>query len=346
MQRVAREILKELDKNLIETDEEFIILVPKGTKVDLLFSNIKIREIGLFRGHFWEQISLPFVTYRNKLINFCNTAPILKRKQVAYIHDAAVFSKPDGYSKLFVIWYKILFKLIIRYSKAIVTVSEFSKEEIIKYFQIPGHKINVTHIAANNFQEINADTNVLNKFGLMNTDYVLAVSSLHPNKNFNLIIEAIKDMDIPIDIVIAGGANNKIFSGHEIEALSHVKSVGYVSDEELKALYENAEAFVFPSLYEGFGLPPLEAMTVGCPVLASKAASIPEICGEAALYFDPHSKEELLKLISMVYRNKDLVLELKQKGIKQSKRYHWTFTAKQVLEIIKRFNIMKQGCLR
>src|SRR5207253_1940106 len=123
--------------------------------------------------------------------------------------------------------------------------------------------------------------------------YVLAVGSLTPNKNFNGVVRAATLLgDLDCKIVAAGGANTRVFNGVAL-ADDALIMAGYVTDGELHALYENAACFIFPSFYEGFGLPPLEAMHCGCPVIVSDRASLPEVCGEAAVYCDPDDPADM-----------------------------------------------------
>lgn len=341
VQRVAHEILKELDLMSTYTDFKFVILVPKNADDifgNLELKNIEIKKIGFLKGHLWEQIELPLYTIGGALINFCNTAPLFKRNQFVYIHDAAVYSRPNGYSRNFVLWYKIIYSCISKYAKRIMTVSEFSKMDLIDHLPVLKGKIRVSHIAVNHMDTLNFDEGILKKEGLEKNKYLLAVSSMHPNKNFQVIIDALENMtEFNEQIVIAGGQNVKVFSNVLMQERNNIKFVGYVTDEQLKSLYSNARAFIFPSYYEGFGLPPLEAMSLGCPVIASTAASIPEICGEAALYFNPDKPMDLVRRINEVYENDQIIQDMKTRGLQRSKDFNWKQTTENLLEEIEKY---------
>ncbi|MCU5459090.1 glycosyltransferase family 4 protein [Bacillus cereus] len=339
VQRVAHEIVKQLDN--VNAGMEIIILVPKNTvqRIEIGFKNIKIKEIGFLKGHLWEQLELPLYTMNDLLINFCNTAPLFKKNQIVYIHDAAVYSRPTGYSKNFVRWYKFLYLCTSKFSRKIITVSNFSKDDLIKHLPNLKDKITVSHIAVDHMDNVGFDDSVLSKNGLKEKQYLLAVSSMHPNKNFNLIIKTLEEMnDFNEQIVIAGGQNTKVFSNTFVKKNPNVKFVGYVTDEQLKSLYSKARAFIFPSYYEGFGLPPLEAMGLGCPVIASTAASIPEVCGEAAIYFNPESSVELKECISKIYKNDQIVEEMRHKGLQRKGTFSWEQTTKILLNELKNIN--------
>ena len=133
---------------------------------------------------------------------------------------------------------------------------------------------------------------------------------------------------------MAGGSFSKVFAKTNSIESPNILHLGYVTNEQLRALYENATAFVFPSLYEGFGLPPLEAMACGCPVLCSNRASLPEVCGDAALYFDPMNTPEIISRISELMGNPELQSALKAKGWEQASLYTWEQAARQLVEAI------------
>ena len=158
---------------------------------------------------------------------------------------------------------------------------------------------------------------------------------MNPNKNFNAIIHALDYIEFKdFLLVIAGGLNFKIFNSFRLIYSEYVRYIGYVSDEELKALYINASGFVYPSLYEGFGFPPLEAMTCGCPVIVSKAASLPEVCGDAALFCDPNNPKDISSKIESIITDQKLYNELKRKGLERSNRFSWEQTAQETLAAI------------
>ncbi|MDA1663056.1 glycosyltransferase family 1 protein [Bacillus cereus group sp. TH153LC] len=340
VQRVAEQIVKELDitlnKSNIFSQYKIIILVPNCECRDVVFKNIEIRSIGILKGHLWEQIELPLFVKKELLINLCNTGPMIKKNQLVMIHDAAICSAPEGFSKKFVLWYKLLYKQFSRNSRRIVTVSNFSKEELLRYYPKMDNKLGVIYNGVDHVVDINPDEKILSKNDLEADDYILAVSSMNPNKNFRVIGEALaKSKRFSGKVVIAGGNQTGIFADGASSVGHNIKWVGYVTDEELVALYKNARIFIFPSLYEGFGLPPLEAMRMGCVVIASNAASIPEICKEHAIYFDPNSPEDLLNKIESVYENKILRVNQASKALEFSKEYRWSLAARILINYIK-----------
>jgi glycosyltransferase involved in cell wall biosynthesis len=339
VQRFALELVKVLDK-LLEIDDirlrfELVIMTPQNIINDINLKNIKVIPVGKLKGHLWEQFELPFYSRHGFLVNLCNTGPLLKRKQIVTIHDAAVYSRPEGFTKAFIYWYKLLFKILSLIAYRIVTVSQFSKKELLHYLRTKPNRIRVVSEGWEHIQEKHSDLNVFQKHNISPKKYILAVSSLNPNKNFQGIVKAIECLgDIGTDIVIAGGTNPKIFSSSNDSLPNSVKYIGYVTDEELKALYEGAIGFIYPSFYEGFGLPPLEAMACGCPVIVSNIASLPEVCGDAALYVDPYNPKDIATKIRILLSDDNLREELSRKGLERAKLFSWEKCAKEIIKII------------
>lgn len=331
VQRYALEMTRALDQ-LIDTDIAlkkycFIILAPKNIIQDVTFKNICVIQKGKLIGHLWEQIELPYYTRGRYLLNFCNCAPVLKSNQAVTIHDAAVSACPAGFSWKFRTWYKCMLSILGRRLNTIFTVSEFSRSELNKYFCIPQAKIHITYNGVEYLAKIKPDERILQK---VPRKYILAVASQNPNKNFQLIRKVAKLLP-DIDFVIVGGGNRYVFGEVHSEKMSNVYYTGYVSDEELVALYQHADVFVYPSLYEGFGIPPLEAMYFGCPVIVSNCASLPEVCGEAALYCDPHDVNSLCDCIEELSQEK-VRNNLIAKGIERCRRFTFKKSAELIYE--------------
>ena len=331
VQRFALEVIKYLDK---QTKMKFTILVPKNCTISYEFNNIKIQQIGKLSGHIWEQLELPIYTKRNILINLCNTAPMFKKNQIVVIHDAAVYASSQGFSFSFRVWYKTLFYFIKIFTRTILTISEFSKKELLEYINIDPKKVNIISEGKEHFDKIDENPEVLTKFNLEEGKYVLAVSSYNPNKNFKALVEATEYLNHKdFEIVIAGGTDLRVFNKNIIES-ENIKKLGYVTDEDLKGLYKNAGCFVFPSVYEGFGLPPLEAMSTGCPTLVSNVGPMPEVSGDAAIYFNPNDSKEIAEKINYVMKNDKLRSEMGVKGLEQSKKFSWELAAKQLIDAV------------
>lgn len=324
----------ELSKSLIVLRNDVVFLVPNLNDIidKSLLSVFNIQEVVGGGGHFWEQITLPkFLKSKGSplLVNLCNTAPILYRNKLSMIHDINFLQFPQSYSWKFRNFYKILVPLIIRSSKKVLTGSSFSKNEISEYYRINKEDIPIIYSAVSDI--FNQDKNSI----INGKKYALAVSSPVFHKNFSRMIDAFLKSNAEIDLKIIGSLSNS-FSAKENNLIldSRVKFIGRVSDQQLVNLYQNAEFFIFPSLYEGFGIPPLEAQACGCPVISSNAASMPEVLKDSALYFDPYSVDEMKSCIERMGIDEDLREKLIQNGFKNTKRFSWHNSAMQLHLVI------------
>lgn len=327
VQRFSHELVRELDK-IVEKNQVRIVS-PKGIIHEINhLKNIEVIESGRFSGHLWEQFELPFMVKKDeKLINLCNTAPLIKPSVVA-IHDIQTRAYPEFFSKSFAMWYNFLLKFNTKNADKIITVSEFSKGEIMKYYNVPSGKIEVIYNGWQHMNRIAENESILEKHGLNSKEFYFAMGSMNPNKNFKYIINLAKE-NPDENFVIAGKINSKVFNndlGFDMDNLKNVKYLGFVTDEELKALYKHAKAFIFPSIYEGFGIPPLEALSCGTKILISKLSCLPEIFSDSADYIDFNNIKKKITL-----RTKDL--ESKKKTIEF---FSWEKSSEKLLSLMEK----------
>ncbi len=263
--------------------------------------------------------------------------PIRAEKRAVIIHDVyhlAFYSRLTGLQKLYA---RTLINAAANRSEKIITVSDFSKQEILKYTSAENSKINIVFCGLNpgNFNdEYNGDYSLIKTKFKLPENFFLFVSNVKPHKNlYNLLVayQQVLERDDRYKLVIVGEYKNLITSDKDVFKLldnsetlkRNTVFTGYISQKELHALYRLAYALVFPSLYEGFGLPPLEAMICSCPVLASSAASIPEACGDAALYFDPFNVHDIKEKLDLFISDIRLRDSLINKGHENIKRFSW-----------------------
>lgn len=339
VQRFAREIVRAA---VLSTGSRWIekaeLATPSGVsgKAAEFVQSIGLtaRSVGRLRGHPWEQLELPVATRGRALVNLCNTAPVQKREQIVVLHDAAIASMPKNYSFWFRTWYRLMIRYYGARAAKIATVSDFSAQEIARYFNISRDLISVIPESGEHILRANVDEAILQRLGLDADRYFLAVSSMAPNKNFRMVVDAVSRMPpVPFRFVVVGGRNATVFKDN-FDLPTGVVEAGYVSDSELRALYEHAACFIYPSLYEGFGLPPLEAMTCGCPVVVSNVASLPEVCGKAAAYFDPRDPADVASSLSRVLGSRTYRSELREAGLARSRLWTWRDAASRLEEII------------
>lgn len=325
VERYAREILREID-NIIEPGEMEIAIPPDALEIPD-YKNIKTIQIGNLKNRLWEHITFPLYVLKNKAIslNLCNVAPLIS-PGIVYIHDVKIKAKPHYFNKKFLIWYNLLFLNAAKRAKKIVTISEFSKAEILKYYNVQSDKICVIPCGWQHFERIDCNENALNSHGLESKKYFFSMSSLEPNKNFEWIVQVAKRN--PKDIfVVSGSVNSSVFSSTlELKPLNNVKFLGYVSDEDAKVLMRECKAFLYPTFYEGFGIPPLEAMSMGSRVIVSDNPCMKEVLEEAAIFIDPYQYDV------------DINTLLEERSIvtfSPLEKYSWVESANKLLSLVR-----------
>jgi glycosyltransferase involved in cell wall biosynthesis len=344
VQRFAFEVLSALDELLdaepASTPCSIVVLAPHGAR-PVALRRICVRHVGPLHGHAWEQCTLPAVTRGAPLLGFGPTGPLAQRNQVVTIHDAAVRAVPASYGKRFRALYEVLLPALVRRSEVVMTVSEFSKSELIRHFAARPGQLRVTGEGWEHILRVEPDPRILTKHGLERHKYLLAVSSITPSKNFAVIARALARLprDSGVQVAVAGAVDPRMFADARVPRREAMRWLGYVTDGELRALYANAAAFVFPSLYEGFGLPPLEAMALDCPVLASNAAALPEVCGDAALYFSPSDEVALAVLMARMTSDEAVREGLIGRGRQRLLSYGWKRAASVYLSLIRDWKV-------
>lgn len=331
----------EICNKLHEMGVDFHVAVPKEIHPDYKFS-FKVVKCGSFNTHLWEQISLPRYLKRigsPLLISFTGCGPLNYSNQIMTIHDVSHERYPEWFSKNYYRFYHYMMPRIGKKAHAVLTVSEFSKKEIVDTLGINAEKIHVVHSNVP-FHNKPSKEEILSFTRNPEAErYILAVSSMDPRKNFIRLVEAfdkIKDKSVKLYII---GMSFKAFNTPDLQKLigENVHLPGYISDEKLQTMYQNALLSVYPSLYEGFGLPPLESMTYGCPVINSDIPALREVSQDAALYVDPYNVDDITQKIEQLLVDEPLRKELQEKGLLQIKKYSWDKSAKQVYELAQLF---------
>lgn len=272
--------------------------------------------------------------------------PIQATKRLVTIHDVfhmAYFSSLSFLQKAYV---KVVMKVAIHKSDHVITDSYFSKTELMRFFPVCEEKLQVIPLGINthSFSSNSAyDEQVISSYQLPNR-FILFVGHIRPHKNLLGLLRAFERLcqeDKNLNLVIVGKKDIRKREGlleqfllQHPQLTSRVNWIGNIPAQDLAALYRNALAFVFPSFYEGFGLPPLEAMSSGCPVVVSRAASLPEVCGDAAVYVDPHSPSDIADGIARILKDSNLRKLMQDKGKVHAQSFSWTQCAQKHLETI------------
>lgn len=318
------------------------IAVPAGTSLQkgievLGVPTPTVHNIGRLGGHPWEQVELARAMPDAWLLNLCNTGPIGRRRQALMICDAQVVLHPESYSRAFRWWYRVMMALASRRAAAVFTISEFSKAQLERFGLVPRGKAHVLKLGVDHLDSVVSDPSILARHGLALQPYILAIGSLARHKNLAMLVDAFAEARLPqVNLVVAGGGNSRVFRDAGLREASNIHFLGRVSDGELKALYGSALAFACPSLSEGFGFTPLEAMAMGCPVVATTGGAVPEVCGDAAVYADPLDRSTWRDALRTVVDDATLRVDLAQRGRVRASLFTWREAARQMLTVLEK----------
>jgi len=284
------------------------------------------------RGHLWEQIALPGQVGSDHILwSPANTGPLRVENQVLTLHDLSPLEHPEWYLPAFALWYRLFLPLLVLRVRRVVVSSEFVKAKIMRRFGLSnGHIV----VVAGGVDIGRFHPDAEQKLDLPER-YALFVGSLQARKNLARLLDAwnqIKDATPDIWLVIAG-AGSKIFRSTKLAARERVIFLGPVSETDLPGLYAHAALFILPSLDEGFGLPVLEAMASGTPVAASKAGSLPEVVGEAGLFFDPLEIPEMANALKCGLTDAPLRNSLREKGLVRARGFSWQNSADKMWKV-------------
>ena len=282
-----------------------------------------------WRGHAWEQLLLPVKLNQDSVLwSPANTGPLLIRNQVLTIHDLSPLEHPEWFRASFAAWYRLFLPILAKRVKQVLAPSEYVKQNIMRRFRIRNVTVTPNGVDRSIFHP-DAKQNLLD----LPACYILFVGTLEPRKNLNLLLRAwneIKDefRDTWLVIVgISGSVFRTIPLSHDMK---RVHFAGYVDDETLAGLYARATLFVLPSQEEGFGLPALEAMASGAPVIVSNGGALPEVVGQAGMIFCSSDQNELMHVMRECLRNPRLRAELREKGLERANTFSWQKTAELV----------------
>lgn len=338
VQRYAREITAGLDQLLAAHPPGGVpaarLVVPAGTKPDLALKAVPISETKLGGGPFWTQFVLPLIK-QGVLLSLGNIGPILALNQIVCIHDLNTFLAPESYSAAFRLYYRTMLGPLARNAALVVTVSNFSADMIHTFGLRRREEIAIIPNGHEHVYRWHPERSTYAARAKKERSFVFVLGSRAKHKNVEMLFSIAAALDaLGLDIWVAG-APGSYFSAVGLDPPpKNVRMLGFVADDDLAALYGRALCFAFPSLTEGFGLPVLEAMALGCPVVASAAASLPEVCGDAGLLADPHSPRAWLDQIGRLKADPGLARDLRAKGLAQAQRFSWKASAKLCLDLI------------
>ncbi|MHB9112513.1 MAG: glycosyltransferase family 4 protein [Thermoleophilia bacterium] len=337
--------------DLLESDEQLYLFSNRETGFENYAAsrrNVTVVRSGFKYQEPWRQFILPLLLKRHQIdvcfftnfvLSIAASCPM-----VLTIHDLSVWLYPRTHSLRNVVWARTLVPISTRRSRSIIADSNNTKLDIVRLIKARPSKVSVIHLGAPdecNPEPQPEDDEAMHHYGIIKP-YILFVGTLEPRKNLNVLIRSfdrVAKSRQDIHLVLAGRRGwmaQAIFDELERrDLLGRVHITGYVREQYLPALYRQAAAFVYPSLYEGFGLPPLEAMSSGTPVIVSRSSSLPEVVGDAGLYVDPLNADEMARAMEAAVGDPELARSLRKKGLERAKLFSWKKTAEMTLDILR-----------
>lgn len=295
----------------------------------------KPKSTNKYLAHLWTHFVLPF---KKGKILFCpaNIAPLFiprSKKLIVTIHDVSFLTYPQSFSKFFRIYYKFIIPIVIKRADVIITVSRYSQKEIEYYYPSAVKKTRVVYLGV--------DTSFYSKKEQNKKDQILYVGSMNARKNFIGVLKAFELLnDKKYKLLMVGNFSSNFMIDEQNQKIldasknnPNIEFIQNTSNEKLVELYQDSKLFLFPSLYEGFGLPVLEAMACGTPVVCSHSSSLPEVGGDAVVYCDPNNIDNIQEKIKLVLENDNLQKNMIEKGLQRAKEFSWNKSAKKHIEL-------------
>ncbi len=329
-QRFAEEIGRRL---VADPRLDVVVGVPSDASVPGWVPGERVRRSRL-RGVAFEQVALPALARGRVLVNLAGPAPLIVRRQVATFHDATPFRYPATYTRAFGAWHRLIYRVVSRRALAILTVSDFSARELAEVLDRPLHRFQVVSNGADHLGAIQPTPVDL---GLVEppAGFVLCVGTLAAHKNLAGVLDALERAELPTVVVGARGPS-RVFAGTADAGgdTSVVRYAAHLTDAQLAWLYQRAGALVFPSRYEGFGLPIVEAQSLGCPAIVSRAAGLPDVAGPGAILIDPDRPEDVPTLVRRVLADQAWRAEVVAEGHRNAARFRWEDSARLLGDVI------------
>ncbi len=314
------------------------LLAPPGSGWPGL-QRVHLRQRGWpgLHSHLWEQsVVAAAASSGARVLNIAGSGPWFGGPQVSWLHDAAVFDHPEAYRASFVLWYRALFRQRARRGDLLVTPSAHARARLAHHLGVAESRIAVLPHGGDHLDAVAPEPAVLGRLGLERSRFWLCIASHNPNKNLPRLLRAhARGRAGRWPLVLVGDTHDRVFANAGLKpGEADIVALPQASDAELKALLQAARALVMPSLSEGFGLPALEAMRLGCAVLAARAGALPELCGEAAHFVDPLSDDDIASALDTLARDDVRIDELRRAGLQQSAPLTWARAARSLLDLL------------
>ncbi|MFM6851605.1 MAG: glycosyltransferase family 4 protein [Terrabacter sp.] len=320
----------ELTTRLAERYRDRVVVhVPKGTRVpEEIAARARVRE-SRSRGQAFEQVVLPWLARRDLLLSLGGPAPVLARRQVATLHDVSVFRHPQTYSRGFRVWYRGMYRVLARRADRVLTVSSFSAGELEAVLGVPVSRVSVVPNGSDHVDRFSPSQPDLGGVEARLTDgapWVLCVGTFARHKNLAPVLDALEVAGIS-SVVVGARGGSRVFADVGEVRWARATFAGRLTDDELAWLYGRATALVFPSLYEGFGIPVVEAQRLGCPVVALRAGPMAEVAGDGAVLCDPAEPQQVVGAVGEIAADPACRAALVESGRRNAERYTWDHSA-------------------
>jgi len=343
VQRVGEQLIRAIDhaiaRNPASYAGRFELLAPGRAARSLPLDHIPSTRFGGLPPLLWEQIALPWRARRGLSLNLCNVGPVMKRDAVTMVHDAQVYTTPQSYSRPFRLWYRFVQPLLGKRHRLILTVSEYSRRQLAECGVAPADKIKVIYNGVDHVLGFGRDDAIVAGAGLSPRLYVLGLASLQPHKNTGVLLKAWSRQACGgLKLALFGHVDREAFEQAYGPLPENVVLLGRVSDAQLRSLLEQALCYACPSITEGFGLPALEAMTLGCPAVVAPCGALPEVCGDAVLYADPDDPDQWGRAITGLAADPRKRAALAEAGRAQAQPFNWANAAGALLETLSSLN--------
>ena len=338
VQRYAREVLDALDRELCHSADlrkelgPIEVLVPQKVKAPE-WQMLRLRHVPGARGHLWEQGALWRASRDGVLVSLGNSGPLMHPAHVLCLHDANLWQIPRAYAARYRLWHRFLRPLIARRAAALLTVSGHSAKALAGRLGVAEEGFRIVPNSADHMLRLPSAPDAPARYGLTPGRYFLSVGNRSPNKNLRALIAAHAACgdEVP-PLALVGGDAPGVVANAACEN-DRVKALGRVPDCDLRGLYEGASGFVFAALHEGFGIPPLEAMRLGVPVTCARSGAMPEVLGDAPLWFDPREERDIARAMKrFVGIDSKARIEMIRAGQRQAQKYCWRKSALMLAE--------------
>jgi len=341
--RYAREVTLAMDRLLHDGHPaaaglDITLIVPREPE-NLPLRHIPLRHVPEFSRprlpQYWVQRQLPRAVVGG-LVSFCNLAPVAIRRHIACIHDAHTFIMPESYRPAFRLAHRLILPALGRSARFITTVSELSRDHLVRYGIAPAEKVVVAYNGADHAARWDASRS---KLETGPRPYVLCLGQPQKYKNMALVLRMAPALEaMGLDIYMAGDIREDTLPLGGQGRPGNLRLLGRVSDDDLARLFSGAVCFLFPSRIEGFGLPAVEAMVHGCPVIASSSPCLPEVCGEGAMFADPDAPEAWTEAVAQLQQDEQLRRRMIERGSNRAATFTWQAIAQTYLGLMTRID--------